>query len=289
MRSAGLYLKDPAESRFLGGGLDEAEALLGSPLPTLPPTERDGDRDVFHVRFHPHLRTLLQRFLGGLLREIGAEPGLAPGRKGDAAKEQAEYEAVLGRVLTSVRCNDRRMGLPSLFWLAHTRDVAECLREMEKKSPAVRKLKYSLHPLLSSFYRRLDDAARRHPGAERSGAPGGDGARLSDSLIDDGFAFTELSISDLDFNLYLAHNKRYRLSADLFFEIYTILVRETERRLREGDRGLLSRVSRHLPGLSREQCQTQSGVVKVMMNAEVLTYLLGDAWTVGPAPPMLGA
>ena len=57
-------------------------------------------------------------------------------------------------------------------------------------------------------------------------------------------------------------------------------------------RGLLSRVSRHLPGLTREQCQTQSGVVKVMMNADVLTYLLGDAWTVGPrltASPRLKA
>ena len=53
------------------------------------------------------------------------------------------------------------MGLPSLFWLAHSRDVAECLREMEAKNPAVRKLKYSLHPLLSSFYRRLEDGARR--------------------------------------------------------------------------------------------------------------------------------
>ena len=94
-------------------------------------------------------------------------------------------------------------------------------------------------------------------------------------------AFTEPAISDLDFNLYLAHNKRYRLSGDLFFEIYTILVRETERRLREGERGLLGRVTRHLPGLSREQCQTQAGVVKVMMNTEVLTYLMGDAWTVG--------
>jgi class 3 adenylate cyclase len=102
-----------------------------------------------------------------------------------------------------------------------------------------------------------------------------------DSIIDDGFAFTEPAIGDLDFNLYLAHNKRYRLSADLFFEIYTILVRETERRLREGERGLLARVSRHIPRLTREQWQTQSGAVKVMMNSEVLTYLLGDAWSVG--------
>lgn len=243
MRSAGLYLKDPGSSRFLGGGLAEAESLLGSPLPTLPPTEREGERDVFHVRFHPHLRTLLGRFLTGLLREIGADPGGAGGRKGDVAREQGEYEAVLGRVLSSVRCNDRRMGLPSLFWLAHTRDLAEYLREMEAQTPAVRKLKYSLHPLLSSFYRRLEDTARRQPDADVTRAAEGNGSTVADSLIDDGFAFTELSISDLDFNQYLAHNKRYRLSADLFFEIYTILVRETERRLREGDRGLLGRVA----------------------------------------------
>ena len=280
MRSAALYLKDPNTSRFLGGGLSEVVSLLGSPLPPLPPTERENGRDVFHVHFHPHLRTLLQRYLGGLLREIGGEPA-PPSRKQDAAREQAEYESVLARVLRSVRCNDRRMGLPSLFWLAHSRDVAECLREMEGKTPAVRKLKYSLHPLLSSFYRRLEDAARRGDEQDGTGEAPASSSVMVDSIIEDGFAFTEPTISDLDFNLYLAHNKRYRLSADLFFEIYTILVRETERRLREGERGLLARVGRHLPQLSREQCQTQAGVVKVMMNAEVLAYLLGDAWSVG--------
>jgi class 3 adenylate cyclase len=281
MRSAGLYLKDPNASRFLGGGLSEAESLLGTPLPPLPPTEREDRRDVFHVRFHPHMRTLLSRFLAGLLREIGAEPGSAA-RKQDIAREQAEYEAVLARVLQSVRCNDRRMGLANLFWLAHSRDLAECLRELEAKNPAVRKLKYSLHPLLSSFYRRLEDAARKAREQEVPGlADGGNSTALVDSIIEDGFAFTELSIADVDFNQYLAHNKRYRVSSDLFFEIYTILVRETERRLREGDRALLTRVARHLPGLSREECQRQTGVVKVMMNSAVLTYLLGDAWTVG--------
>ncbi len=60
-----------------------------------------------------------------------------------------------------------------------------------------------------------------------------------------------------------------------------MLVRETERRLREGDRGLLSRVARHLPGLPREQYLKPQSLVKIMMNAHVLTYLLGDAWTTG--------
>jgi class 3 adenylate cyclase len=104
---------------------------------------------------------------------------------------------------------------------------------------------------------------------------------LSDAIIDDGFAFTELTISDLDFNLFLSANKRYRLSADLFFEIYSLLIRETERRLREQDRGLMIRISRHMPRLSKEQSQSQSGSVKVMMNAHVLGYLLADAWNTG--------
>src|SRR5712664_3005619 len=79
MWSASLYLKDPAGSRFVAGGPAEAELLLGSPLPALPPPDRDGGRNVFAVRFHPQLRTLLLRFLQGLLSQIGAE-GVGPPR-----------------------------------------------------------------------------------------------------------------------------------------------------------------------------------------------------------------
>src|SRR5204862_4709378 len=86
---------------------------------------------------------------------------------------------------------------------------------------------------------------------------------------------------EFDSHAVLSSNKRYRLPADVFFEIYSILLRETERRLREGDRGLQARVARHMPGLPKEQLQTQAGIVKVMMTAPVLTYLLGDVWSTG--------
>jgi class 3 adenylate cyclase len=164
--------------------------------------------------------------------------------------------------------------------------LVECLRELETKKPAVRKLKYSLHPLLSTFFRQMDLTARREVEREdpaHAAFLAGERENLSlvEALIDDGFAVTEASITDLDFNQFLAANKRYRISADRFFEIYSILVRDAERRVREGDRGLLTRVARHMPGLPREHYLTQSGAVKIMMNTPVLAYLFGDAWNVG--------
>jgi class 3 adenylate cyclase len=285
MGSDSLFLKDPTSSRFLSGGLPEAEALLGSPLPSLPLPDVEGGRAVYHVKFHPQMRTLVMRYLQSLLREIGADLPGAP-RANGSGKETLEYEVALERMLRSVRVADRRVGLVNLCWLAHSRDVAECLRELEAKNPTVKKLKYSLHPLLSSFYRRLDQAVRRTvEQADPARASFLTGARenvsLVDALIEDGFAFTELSISEFDFNAFLASNKRYRLPADVFFEMYSVLLKETERRLRENDRGLQARVARYMPGLPKEQLQTQAGIVKVMTHAQVLTYLLGDVWSTG--------
>ena len=285
MGSDSLFLKDPTSSRFLSGGLAEAEALLGSPLPSLPLPDVEGGRPVYHVKFHPQMRTLVMRYLQSLLRDIGADLPGAP-RANGAGKEALEYEVTLERVLRSVRIADRRVGLVNLCWLAHSRDVAECLRELEAKNPSVKKLKYSLHPLLSSFYKRLDQVVRRtveqaDPARASFLAGARENVSLVDAIIDDGFAFTELSISEFDFNAFLSSNKRYRLPADVFFEMYGILLKETERRLRENDRGLQARVARHLPGLPKEQLQTQAGIVKVMANAQVLTYLLGDVWTTG--------
>lgn len=286
MSPASLYLKEAASARFVAGGLAEAEGLLGSPLPLLPPPEVERGKAVYFVRFHPRFRTLLQRFIQSLLVQIGLDASGTPWGRPDPSKDQAEYEAALARVLKSGRATDRRLGVINLFWLAHTRDLVECLREIEAKKPAVRKLKYSLHPLLSTFYKQLDQAARRdveHEDPDHAAFLAGDSENLSlvDALLEDGFAFTEASIGDLDFNQFLAANKRYRLSADVFFEVYSILVRDTERRVREGDRGLLSRVARFMPDLPREHYQTQSGATKIMMNAQVMTYLLGDAWSVG--------
>jgi class 3 adenylate cyclase len=283
MGPASLYLKDPSTSRFVGGDQAEAESLLGAPLPALPRPEDDGTGELYLVRFHPRLRTLLQRFLQGLLGQIGGEA--VQGRGEAAGRDQDEYEAALVRLLASVRQTDRRQGVTNLFWLAHSLDAALALRELERRNAAVKKLKYSLHPLLSSFYRRVERTAQAEGNGAACEPPAGwlENAGLVDALIDDGFAFTEVSIGDLDFNQYLASNKRYRLSAEVFFEIHALLLRETERRLREGDRGLLQRAARHVPRLPREQYGQRPGATKLMLNAQVMSYLFADAWSAGGA------
>jgi class 3 adenylate cyclase len=285
--SASLFLKDPAAARYAAGGLAEAEELFGSPLPDLPAPERDEGRDVYLVHVHSRLRILQQRFLEGQLGQIGA----LTLRTGDPARDFAEYEAALLRVVRSVRQADRRQGLLNLFWLAHSRDAAEHLRALEARSQSLRRGKQSLFPLLQSFYRRIDQDCRR-PREGEEGLASGENPSLVASIVEDGFAFTETTAADLDLGPFLAANKRFRIAPEAFFEIQQILVREADRRLREGDRGLLARVGRHLPLLPREHYLKPGSLLRIVLSPPVQAYLLGDPWTTGPrllASPVLKA
>lgn len=276
--SAALFLKDPAAARFIAGGMSEVEGLFGSPLPDLPALERDHDRGVFLVLAHARLRTLQQRFLEAQLGQIGAITlrGLA-----DPSRDFAEYEQALNAVLRAVRRADRRQGLLNLFWLAHSRDAAEHLRALELRSQSLKRGKQSLFPLLQSFYRRADQDCRRSQNGEELAAAG-ENPSLVASIIEDGFAFTELTLGELDLTSFLALNKRYRIPPEAFFEMQQVLVREADRRLREGDRGLLSRCTRFLPELPREHYLKPNSLLRMVMNGRVLSYLLGDPWTTGP-------
>jgi class 3 adenylate cyclase len=275
--SASLYVKDPAASRFVAGGIAEVESLLGTPLPDLPALERDQGRDVFLVHTHHQLRTHLHRYLEALLAQIG----IYPARSTDTDRDVAQYEQALAGVLLSLRGVDRRQGLLNLFWLAHSLDAAEHLRGLEVRSQSLRRGKQSLFPLLQSFYRRIDQDCRR-PREGEGAIASGENPSLVASIIDDGFAFTESSTADLDLGHFLATNKRFRIPPEAFFDLQQILVREAERRLREGDRGLLARVARHLPLLPREHFLKPGSLVRIVLSAPIQAYLLGDPWTTGP-------
>ncbi|HVO11038.1 MAG TPA: adenylate/guanylate cyclase domain-containing protein [Vicinamibacteria bacterium] len=275
--SASLYLKDPASARFVAGGRAEVEDLFGTPLPDLPAPERDEGRSVFLVHVHSRLRELQRRLIEAQLCQIGA----LAARGGDPARDHSEYEAALLPVVHAVRQRDRRQGLLNLFWLAHSLHAAQHLRALEQRSPALRRAKHSIFPLLQSLYRRVDQDGRRARNGE-AGVASGENPSLAASIIDDGFAFTEVSVSELDLAHFLSANKRYRIPPEVFFEIQQALVQEAERRLREGDRGLLARCTRHLPLLSREQYLRPGSLLRMVMNGQVLGYLLGDPWTTGP-------
>ena len=237
---AALFLKDPAAARYAAGGLAEAEELFGSPLPDLPAPELDEGREVFLVHVHSKLRVLQQRFLEGQLGQIGA----LTLRGGDPAPR---LRGVRGgaRARRALRARVGPPPGPAQPVLAGAQPATppSTCATLEPRSQSLRKGKQSLHPLLQSFYRRstrtAGAAARRNGGGAFAENPA-----LVASIIDDGFAFTETSSAELDLGRFLAANKRYRISPEAFYEIQQILVREAERRLREGDRGLLARVWR---------------------------------------------
>jgi class 3 adenylate cyclase len=287
--TASLFVKDPAASRFVGGGRSEVAALFGAPLPDLPAPEKDGEREAFFVHAEHQLRALLHRYLEALLAQIGAYPA----RSTDPARDVAQYEQTLHGVLQSLRFVDRRQGLLNLFWLSHSRDAAEHMRALEARAPELKRGKLSLFPLLQSFYQRMDASCRLPRGeGEAPAASAGENPALVASLIDDGFAFTEVSARELDLSAFLAGNKRYRITPEVFFEIQQVLVREAERRFREGDRGLLARTSRHLPGLPREHYLKPANLVKIVLSEPVTTYLLADPFGAGArlaASPVLKA
>ena len=279
-----LFVKDPVEARYLGGGLPEVEALLGIPLPPLPTPEFERGHEVFFVRFHPNLRTVLRRFLQDLLRRIESE-GTGEG-VGPAHREQLPYERELLRLLQAARASDRRMGLLNLFWLAHSRDVADCVADLEQKGQLSAEAKRLLPSLLASFYRRVGATARK--AVEEAGREGTsvqqwspEHERLLEALTEDGYAFVATSLEDLDLDLFVAANRRLRYSPRLFAEIEGVLMREVEARLRSGDGGLLSRVSRYLPGIPRAQMESLSSLRKMALHSQVMLYLLGDVWTTG--------
>src|SRR5262245_34289200 len=228
---------------------------------------------------------MLTLFVKGALAQLGLPfPELNP-KPEVRARDLAEYEQAMVRTLRSIRSTDRRLGSANLFWVATSREVALCLREIEAKNAQVKKAKHSIHLVLAQFFRRVDQAVRKElekssPGAALLAADR-ENTGLIDAILDDGLAFTETGVADLDVALVLRENRRYRLSADALFELQGVLAREVERRLREGDKGLLQRIARHAPGVPKEQQQTSAGALKLALNPHLMTYLLADAWKTG--------
>ena len=282
-----LYLKDPARPRASwrrprrGGGAVRRRRCRCCRRPRSRQAARSSSSASTRA-----FRTLLAALPAGAAApdRRGRIPGAA--RADDAAREP-------GRVRGRARAHAALRAAPPTAasgWSTCSGSPtpatwpSACARS-EAKNPAVRKLKYSLHPLLSSFYRRLDQAARRELEQRRARPAGVHDRRAREPEPRRRAPRRRLrvhraSIADFDFNQFLAANKRYRLSADVFFEIYSDPgPRDRAAPPRGRPRPAGARVAATCRGCRKEQLQTQPGVVKVMMNAHVMTYLFADAWS----------
>ena len=246
--SAALFLKDPASARYAAGGLAEAEELFGSPLPDLPAPELDEGREVFLVHVHSRLRLLQQRFLEGQLGQIGALT-LRTRRSGAGLRRVRGGARARGHVGARGRPAPGA-AQPVLAGAQPRRGRAPARRSSSAASRCARASSRSSRCCSRSTAASTRTAAAR---AMARAAPPSPRARRSRPR-----SSTTASPSprrrrpSSTSGRFLASNKRYRIAPEAFYEIQQVLVREAERRLREGDRGLLARLARHLPLVPRE-------------------------------------
>ncbi len=272
-------------ARFVAGGAREVERLLGTP--SLPPGElAEGGRLVYYVQHHPSLRGLAQSYLAGLLEDFSPEAG-RPGRPvGGTPSAEPEYARLLSRILTHTLAQERRLGLVNLFWLSHTREIAEIIESLAASDKVLASMRFAIHPLLARFLHDCWASACREVERERPGhlrAVLGSSLRrsLPDVLIEDQLPLTLVDIDSLDFAELLSNNTRYRLSYEIYGELMSLLREQIEERMGRADPLLLAKVRRHLPALEPESYSLPAQVTKILFNSDVRRHLLADAWRVG--------
>ena len=286
MAPSSPLVKGLAPTRFIEGSRDEAERLLGGRLPLLPAGElAEGEEIVYYVQHHPQLQRFAQAYLTHLFLEIcpeAAREGVMPA----ASNAEQEYAGLLERTLVNSLMQDRRIGLVNLFWLSHSKEIADIVARLTGVTPLLQRAKFAIHPLLARFLRNVWQAASREVEQGRPGHLGfvlGRYVRLSlvDAIIDDQLPLTLTSIGEVEFAAILANNSRYGIRPDVFSEIYDLLFKEIEARLLTNDSLFFAKLARELPSIERESYLLPVNMTRMLFNQEVRRHLLSDVWELG--------
>jgi class 3 adenylate cyclase len=155
---------------------------------------------------------------------------------------EREYLAALRETLCAVIAADRRLGLANLFWLAHSREIAEQTDRQFSGPDEVVRARYRLHPLLSGIMRRAEEGSRCPEGRPQRAILDFRRGRVNDAIaravIDDQLAVTETDPGAFDPSRVLVpENRRFRIAAAAFTEIREILRTRLARAVAEGERG----------------------------------------------------
>jgi class 3 adenylate cyclase len=240
LRQGGVYLL---------GGDAERVALFGAPLPLLPDGEAGpGGEERIAVETSPRLREAFGRWAAAAARNLGQGGVAMPGAAAADDAAERDYCETLQDALRGVVAADRRQGLVNLFWLAHSRELAQ---ELERIFPApAAEIRYRLHPLLSGILRRTHESSRLPAGRPQQllvDFRRGDGFNdsLICSVIEDQLPLTEVDPRAFDPLRVLAPgNNRFGITAAAFVEVLAILCAQLERAVAERDRGVLAALER---------------------------------------------
>jgi class 3 adenylate cyclase len=281
------------ETRFIAGTVREIEELFGSRIPELPegPIGSAGD-EAFLVDLFPPLRKSLWELIEFIHRGLSEQP--VDGRQaafaqGRSAAPLDNFEQVLETLLAFIIEQERRLGLMNLFWLAHSKAVAELLQEFFTQSGVKPDIKYQMHPFLQGAHRnaferiwtrykhRQGNVLRRNLGVDYNTA-------LINCIIDDQLPLTEVSLARLNFSQILVEkNKRFHLTFREFREVHAVFRERLRDALRRKDPRVMDLLRRCLPGVRPDAYEEERSVVRLLFNGPVVTYLLADLASQGAA------
>ena len=237
-------------SSFLLGTPAEHVLLFGVPLPELPPGDSDagGRGERITVETSPRLREAFARWVAAADHGLTAGPGAgAP----DAEAERA-YHGLLAEALRAAGAADRRQGLVNLFWLAHSREIAEEVERHFGTAGRDAGGRYRLYALLAGILRRADEVSRVAAARPQQSILDFRRGRGSDALvrsvIDDQLTLTESDPRRFDPERVLVEgNGRFHITAAAFIEIREILRGRLARGVSRGERALLASVRAACP------------------------------------------
>jgi class 3 adenylate cyclase len=287
------------DPRFIAGTLEEIEELFGGRVPELPDGPLDPSAgDVFLVDIFPPLRKSLRDLVEYLYRGMTAAASggeRAAFAHGGSAAPLDQFEKVLEIVLAGVIEQERRLGLMNLFWLAHSKAVAEVLQDFFSQPRIKLDLKYQMHPFLQGVHRNALErvwARFKHrdgnPLQQNLGAAFN--TALIDCIIDDQIPFTETSLARLTFpQLLVENNKRFRLNFREFREMHAAFRERLRDVLRRKDPRMMEMFRRWLPSVRPDAYDEERSVNRLLFNNHVVTYLLAEfagAWAVGFNSPV---
>ena len=239
------------ECTFLLGTPDESAMLFGSPSPQIPSGVVDASgAERIAVETGVQLKDAFARWLAGAARILPQGHAVMPAEGSPEEDAERTYLELLRETLRTVAAADRRQGLANLFWLAHSREVAEIMDKQFAGPNAVSQVRYQVHPLLCGIMRRADEGSRSPVGRlQRAIHDFRRGETWNDAIvhtvIEDQLALTETDPRTFDPSRVLVPgNSRFRIDAAAFAEILEILRTRLVRAVTDGDRGILGLLQR---------------------------------------------